>query len=207
MSLHHSAQVQIQRLIFNYNLNLKYPYIEIFFHLLIYGKADPTIKNKDGDTPLDIIDSPIADLFDYLYKYKLQLAKHPFTFNALLSESSDQLSSLMSMEESDHTSFQNIFNTAKDLLMSKSGEAPCTLVDTSAVPNKRKFKLQKSEKSEELPVTKCPVTGQTGLIPLGHTQYIEMMKQDKTPEIKSPKCPFSPNYKGDDKNNDGCSQQ
>jgi len=61
MALHHCAQVQIQRLIYNFNLTLRFPHLETFFYMLVYGNANPNVQNKEGDCPLDIIDGPVAD--------------------------------------------------------------------------------------------------------------------------------------------------
>jgi hypothetical protein len=36
-----------------------------FFELITKKNADPLIKNNDGDTPLDIIEIPLANVFDY----------------------------------------------------------------------------------------------------------------------------------------------
>jgi len=215
MALHHCAQIQIQRLIYNFNLSLRFPHLETFFYMLVYGNANPNIQNKEGDCPLDIIDAPLADLFDYYYKYKLNLSKHSLTFTSLIEQTPEQIASIMGSDPSITPTFSSIFNTAKEYLLDKLSDAPCTFVNTRLIPNKRKFKSRLS--SGEIPqgvnqiegVLKCPVTGQTGIIPKGHAQYIEKLKEGtpiKVPEIKSAKCPFSPNYEGEDQAGT-CAQQ
>jgi len=222
MALHHCAQVQIQRLIYNFNLNLRYPHIETFFSMLIYGNANPNIQNKEGDSPFDIIDAPLADLFDYIYKYKSNLSSHSLTLTAIIEQPPEQVAKLMCLDSSLTSTFISIFNTTREYLLAQSSDAPCTLVNSHNIPNKRKFKshpgLATTTTNTKLPhaltqtqgfpvLIKCPVTGQTGTMPKGHSQYVERIKdKNKIPEIQSAKCPFSPNYDGDDQS-ETCSQQ
>lgn len=37
---------------------------QAFFELITQTQADPAIKNCDGDTPLDIIELPLAEVFE-----------------------------------------------------------------------------------------------------------------------------------------------
>jgi len=191
-ALHHLAQIQVQRHIFNYNLTLDYGRQEMFFQLLLAG-ADPLIRNHDGDTSLDVIEIELADVYDFVLLYKLQLCASEITNFKALRTFTDALtlSQHLNISLENASVMASAIVTCNTFLINRDdpNAPPCTLINTETIPNKRKFKHstlnQPISPPEKLPTTKkqisrCPF-GFSGPNPhsQGHPGY-ESPQQSET---------------------------
>lgn len=168
--LHHAAQVQLQRLIFNYNMELTEHQQQIMHQLIVVHNVNPTVRNNDNDTALDIIDIPVADVFDHVILHRENLSKIPggTYFELMLDKDLNDFKNV-GIEENAAKAFLSAIGALKKHQFNTANGAPCTLVDSKKIPYKRKFKHlfingtpPTTSPSSHPGLSKCPVTGKTG---------------------------------------------
>lgn len=94
---------------------------QILFELITRTVSDPTLKNNDGDAPLDIIEVPLAEIFElgrsgilllvlifFVIEHRASF-KSPIMFHTLLEDPK----AIKSLKLSDKVrSFQNAIDTS-----------------------------------------------------------------------------------------------
>jgi len=195
--LHHAAEIQLQRLIYNYNWHMNPTHAEAFYTLLVNSEADPTILNRDEDTPLDIIDEPLANIFEVISDNKESFKTIPKFYMIMKKEKAQLLELGVPEDEVDMLLFA--LAEYHQILSAEGSKSACNYIDVKNIPRKRKFAEMLTRATHPDDPPEINALGEPMKCPFGFSDDQEETNQPHpqptsellvNPQQNAPKCPF-----------------